>query len=142
MMKSNKHSLAGFTLIEIMITVAIVAILAALAIPAYQESVRKSRRSEARAALTEGAQNFERFFTQNNGYSAAATGILPASTAFYTYSIDAATTASTFLLTATPTGAQASDKCGIFKLDQLNNKTVDTSGVSSGALSASECWPD
>ena len=138
MTKQTVSKAAGFTLIEIMIVVAIIGILAAIALPAYQESVLKSRRAEARAALTEGAQNFERWFTQNNGYSASATNILPTSTSLYTYAIDASTSASTFLLTATPVpgGAQASDKCGTFSINHLNVKSV-----TGGSLSAAECWP-
>ncbi|RRD57863.1 prepilin-type N-terminal cleavage/methylation domain-containing protein [Comamonadaceae bacterium OH2545_COT-014] len=58
----------GFTLIEIMIVVAIIGILAAIAYPSYQESVRKGRRAEARAALTELLQQQERYMTQRNTY--------------------------------------------------------------------------
>ena len=64
----------GFTLVELMIVVAIVAILAAIAYPSYAESVRKGRRAEARAALTELLQQQERFMTQNNTYRAFAAG--------------------------------------------------------------------
>ena len=69
----------GFTLIEVMIVAAIVAILAAVAYPAYQESVRKGRRAEARAALANLMQQQERFMTQNNTYSEFASLGTPAS---------------------------------------------------------------
>ena len=59
---------AGFTLTELMITVAIVAILATMAYPSYQEFVLKSRRAEAKAALMDNMQLFERHFSQANTY--------------------------------------------------------------------------
>lgn len=58
----------GFTLIELMIVVAIVAILASIMLPAYQDQVRKSRRADAKAALTELSGFMERFYAANNGY--------------------------------------------------------------------------
>lgn len=58
----------GFSLIELMIAVALVGIVAAVAFPAYQDSINKSRRSEAVAALTEAAQRLEVFFSQNGRY--------------------------------------------------------------------------
>jgi type IV pilus assembly protein PilE len=61
---------AGFTLIELMITVAIVAILAAVAYPAYTNAVLKGRRAEGRAALTALMQQQERYFSQNGTYLA------------------------------------------------------------------------
>ena len=64
----------GFTLIEILITVAIVGILAAIAIPAYQDSVTKGRRAEAMALALDLASRQERFFLQNNTYTTSITG--------------------------------------------------------------------
>lgn len=58
----------GFTLIELMITVAIIAILGAVAFPSYMESVRKSKRAEGRVAMMEVLQQQERYMTQNNTY--------------------------------------------------------------------------
>ena len=63
---------AGFSLIELMIVVAIVAILASVAYPSYRDSVLKGRRGEARAALAELMQQQERYMTQNNTYLAFA----------------------------------------------------------------------
>ncbi|MCF7982217.1 MAG: type IV pilin protein [Pseudomonadales bacterium] len=65
---------SGFTLIELMIVVAVMAILAAIALPSYQESVRKSRRSDAQAFLLSLAQAQERHFTQNLQYATAIKG--------------------------------------------------------------------
>ena len=58
----------GFTLIELMITLAVVAILAAIAYPSYQDSVRKSRRADAKSVVLNAAQWMERFYTANNRY--------------------------------------------------------------------------
>jgi type IV pilus assembly protein PilE len=63
----------GFTLIEIMIVVAVVAILAAVALPSYQESILKGRRSEARAAILDFLQQQERVMTQSGAYREVAT---------------------------------------------------------------------
>lgn len=67
-MKSSIHTLRGFTLIELMIVVAVVGVLAAIAYPAYTESVLKGRRAQARAALSELLMQQERYMTQNNCY--------------------------------------------------------------------------
>lgn len=64
----------GFSLIELMITVAIVGILAAVAIPSYQSSIQKGKRAEGRAALVDLLQQQERFFGQNGSYGAIAVG--------------------------------------------------------------------
>ena len=63
--------LGGFTLIEVMIVVAIVAILSAIAFPSYQESVRKSKRADARTQLLEASQHMQRFYSQNDRYDQA-----------------------------------------------------------------------
>ena len=87
-MKNRSH---GFTLIELMIVVAVISILAAVAIPSYQDSVRKGKRAEGRAALTELLLQQERYMTQMNTYlafdnSAGVTNPATASTTFKVYS--------------------------------------------------------
>jgi len=109
----------GFTLVELLIVIAIVAILVALALPSYQESVRKARRSDAQQELLEFAGTAERIFTQANSY---ATVTLPANTDFYTYSFPVVVTANSYTILATPTGSQANDKCGAMSLNQRGDK--------------------
>ena len=120
----------GFTLIELMIVVAVVAVLAAIALPSYQDSIRKSRRSEAMADLANAAQLAERFRTVNNTYAGAA-GIpaqSPATgTAYYTIAYTDTGT-NTFTLTATPlaTGNQNRDRCGTLTINQSGAKFHST----------------
>jgi type IV pilus assembly protein PilE len=83
------HSTNGFTLIELMIVVAIIGLLAAVAIPSYQDSIRKGKRAEGRTALTELLQQQERFATQRNTYASFAAGATTGdATAFKTFSGD------------------------------------------------------
>ena len=65
-----RYGRSGFSLIELMTTLAIIAILAAVAYPSYQDSVRKARRAEGRAALMQLMQQQERYYSQNNSYIA------------------------------------------------------------------------
>lgn len=135
-MKITKHF--GFTLIELMIAVAVVGILAAIAYPSYQNQVRKSRMSQSQADLLEISQFMERCFASNNTYQNCP---LPFSasprtgTAYYTVTM--VTPARTqFTLTATPnsTGNQDQQQCGTLTLNQAGVRTF------SGSATASQCW--
>ena len=127
----------GFTLIELMIVVAVVAILASIAIPSYQEQMRKSRRAQAKADLVEYAQMAERYFTVNNTYvgftlPTAQSPREAGSTARYNLAV--APAATTFTISATATGSQASDRCGDLGITNTGQKTE------TGSASLSECW--
>jgi type IV pilus assembly protein PilE len=121
----------GFTLIELMIVVAIVGILAAIAYPSYQEQVQKTRRADAQADLMELSSFMERFFTENNRYDQGTDGnaiALPfasspqAGTVFYALTLVSGAT--TYTLTADPAGTpQAADRCGTMTLTQTGVKT-------------------
>jgi len=105
MKRTSNH---GFTLIELMIILAIIAILTSIAYPAYTSSIVKGKRAEGRAALAELMQQQERYLTQNNVYFTFANSggtTSPASVPFKTYSGDSAAKASYFLSAeACPTG--------------------------------------
>lgn len=138
----------GFTLIELLIAVAIVGILAAVAIPSYQEQVAKARRSEAASALLTAAQALERYYSSNGRYTTAAGGNqLPAvyqtqvpdtGTAYYTIAVVSASD-NRFTLRALRTGAMAGDDCGNFNLDETG--VVSLSDKPSGSNRTLEgCW--
>ena len=118
----------GFTLIELVITVAVIAILAAIALPSYQQYVIRSKRSAAQAAMMDIANRQQQFLLANRSYAdnaalAASGYALPSEVGSnYSYSITlSATTEPGFTLTLTPTGSQASD--GALS---LNNQGVKT----------------
>lgn len=150
-MPSLKSLVTGFTLVELMIVVAIIGILAAIAYPSYQDSVRKSRRADAKAALLELGQWLERNYTVTSRYNRAVgdtadqsatqmTAKLPFkqsprdSTKAYDLSVTSVASNS-FTITAAPTGNQASDSCGSLTLDHAGAR-----GVSGGSLTTAECW--
>ena len=134
---------SGFTLIELMITVAVVAILASIAIPSYSDYVTRSRRNDVRLSLAQSAQWMERFRAENRGsYTGAAlqpgTTVSPASgTAMYGIAVAVVAADQTYVITATPQGAMASDACGTYTLASDGQRTA--AGVSSGAV-FDKCW--
>lgn len=130
------RKLRGFTLIEIMITVAIVAILAAIAYPSYQEYVRKSRRTQAGVDMMETVQRLERYYSARNTYVGFTPTTIssPASgTAFYTLSVEDLS-ATAFTISAAPQSVQANDRCGTLTINQAGTK-----GQASGMTNA-DCW--
>ncbi len=118
----------GFTLIELMITVAIIGILAAIAYPSYQEYIISGNRAAAQAQMMDIANRQQQFLLANRAYASKATLIgsgygLPSEVSDkYGYDIVVGTgTVPSYTITFTPTGSQASD--GVLTLDSAGNKT-------------------
>ena len=116
----------GFTLIELMIVIGIVAILAAIAIPSYTDYVRRGRITEAVSTLSGMRVKMEQYFQDNRSYAlACVAGTVapqPANTAYWTYNC-AGLTLNTYLITAT--GAVGGTMDGFqYTLNEINTRTT------------------
>lgn len=114
----------GFTLIELILVIAVISILAGIAFPAYQDYVQRTRRAVAQSTLLEIVQAKERFHTANNTYA----GSPCLGNANYYVVSCTNDTATTFTITATPQGGQASDSCGTLSITHTGAKSPSTGG--------------
>ena len=158
--RSGRRAQRGFTLIELMITVAIVAILSSIAYPSYKDYIARGRRAEAQSQLMQAAQWMERFYAENYAYDKNTAGVAvtdaalfaarssqsPTSgTAAYTIAVATAGTGSTstYTVTATRAGTMVGDKCGNFQITstgvrQLVNFTSAAGATQVAAMQS--CW--
>jgi type IV pilus assembly protein PilE len=140
----NAASNRGFTLIELMIAVAVVSILATIAVASYSSQVQKSRRTDARSALLDLAGREEKLFSTANAYSALPSDLgygavgapWPVTVGSGYYQVTVVTPdASSYTITATPLGTQLNDTtCATLSVNQLGAQT------STGTGTAATCW--
>ena len=146
-MMTKKCTQAGFTLIELMIVVAIIGILASIAIPAYSEYIVKSKIAHAHSTLSTKRVQMEQFFQDNHTYYQAAAGAVPeiSSPACATdnaqkyFNYTCAPVANAYALTATGKDEMSGF---VFTINQANAKTSPFSGSPGGwtAHSPDNCW--
>ena len=124
-----KASSSGFTLLEIVITVAIIAILSALAMGSYRGYMERTYRISAQSTMMDVTQRLERYYTDENTYEGFTmpenqeTVLNGGGESMYAISLDIGDDGQSYLLIATPEGTQEEDECGELSIDQVGRRT-------------------
>jgi len=141
--RSERRS-SGFTLIEVMIVVAIIAILAMVATPSYRNYILRGALVDGTTLLSTTSGNMERYFQDNRTYEAVGANIPPCSAALPvatrtqgTFVVTCVVDATSFRLTATGSGNTAPF---VYTVDQIGNRTTVVTGGPSGWNSGATCW--
>lgn len=134
---------AGFTLVEIMIVMVLIGVLAAIALPSYQQSVVNSRRADAMAVLQGLSQAMERYYTETGAYTGASTALYSSKSPFegtavyYNLTISELNSAD-YILLATPANGQAGD--GILTLSNTGLRGWDRDNSGTVSAATEQCW--
>ncbi|MET3476181.1 type IV pilin protein [Variovorax atrisoli] len=158
-MSAARKRAGGFTLVEVMITVVIIAILSAIAYPSYKEQIAKGKRAQVKASLSQAQQWLERHYSENYSYAKMAGGTdinadggifktqfgtspLPGGgAANYTIALTPNAAGTGYSLKATRTGSMSGDRCGDYVVTHTGRKSVENyTGFDAALAAASECW--
>ena len=143
---SSLRAARGFSLVELVVTMLVLAILASIAWPSYREHVARSRRAELMAALLEDAQAMQRYYAANNGYTGTDPApVLPVAslprgggTPTYTITIADSTSLTYLLLAARGAGGpMADDRCGDFTLTETGTRGLRNNAAGTDVAG---CW--
>jgi type IV pilus assembly protein PilE len=158
-MSAGQARARGFTLIEMMITVVIIAILSAIAYPNYREHIARGKRAQAKASLAQAQQWLERHYSENYSYAKTADGTdinaaggvfktqfstspLPGEgAANYNIALTPNDKGTAYTLKAVRTGSMSGDRCGDYVVTHTGRKSVENyTGFSAALAAASACW--